>query len=96
MADPGEFATDDTVIKFALSDDSDLKKLLCNEGVGEGDCHYQTSVTLSSDLKCAGNECNIDTLRVVQVSEDVFYEYVRMPCVELAFYKNAKKNQSKR
>jgi len=92
LSDPGQFATDESVIKFVLDDDSELKELLCNNG-GSGDCQYRTSVTLSSDLSCTGNECNVDTLRVVQVSEGVFYEYVRMPCVELAFFKNAKKVQ---
>ena len=90
MTDPGEFATDDSVIKFLLDEDSELKEVLCNNG-GSGDCQYQTSITLSSDLGCIRNECNVDTLRVVQVSQGIFYEYVRKPCVELAFYKNAKK-----
>lgn len=90
MADPPEFATDDSVIKLLLDNDSSLKELLCNED-GSGDCQYPASITLSSDLSCTGDECEVDTLRVVQVAEGIYYEYVQVPCVELAFYKNAKK-----
>jgi uncharacterized protein (DUF1501 family) len=48
----------------------------------------QALVILDSDLDCADNtpECDVDTVRVVQVG-DVFYEYVKnVPCVELAFF----------
>lgn len=48
-------------------------------------------VTLDANLECKGLECSADTVRVVQVGEGIFYEYVRPPCVEQAFYNNAKK-----
>ena len=34
-------------------------------------------------------ECRSDMIRVVQVSPGVFYEYVRPPCVQLAYYDDA-------
>lgn len=45
-------------------------------------------VTLDSNLDCetGGEECMIDNPRVVKV-EDIYYEYIRPPCVELAFQK---------
>jgi hypothetical protein len=78
--------------KFNLTASSQLGEILCNKDIN-GNCQYANSVTLESSLDCAGNECNTDTVRVVQVSEgsDMYYEYVRPACVEQAFYANAKK-----
>ena len=65
------------------SANSALYNALCD--VSNGVCTYPTVVTLSSDLACDGLECDVDTVRVVQVSPNVFYEYVQQPCVNLAF-----------
>ncbi len=51
------------------------------------------SVTLDQNIACTEElkECKADTLRVVGVGDGIYYEYVRPPCVEQAFFNNAKK-----
>ena len=73
--------------RFVLEQSSGLYSRLCAQV--SGDCVYPSVVKLTENTSCQGLECNVDTLRVVQV-DDVFYEYVRRPCVEFAFYENAK------
>jgi hypothetical protein len=90
MEDHSYFKNDDTLKRFALDDSSRLKEKLCNADAN-GKCQYATSVTLDSNLGCVASECDADTLRVVQVSQGIYYEYVRPACVEQAFYANAKK-----
>ena len=81
------------------STDSALFNLLCHKGSGglppadpSSPCTFSADVVLTDDVHCHGIECAVDTARVVQVvSADaaqppVYYEYVRMPCVELAFF----------
>merc|ERR1719266_2104152 len=50
------------------------------------------AIVLDRDLPCGSNgvECTIDTPRVVQVNDHTFYEYVRIPCVALSFFNDAK------
>lgn len=62
---------------------------LCQSNNGE--CQYQTLVDLDSDLACTGDECAVDTIRTIQVETGIFYEYIRTPCVEQAFYEGGKK-----
>jgi hypothetical protein len=90
MEDHSYFKNDATVKRFALDNNSQLKALLCNADFN-GNCQYSTSVTLDKNLGCTSNECDADTLRVVQVSPGIYYEYVRPACVEQAFYADAKK-----
>ena len=90
MEDDALFERDTSLRKFVLNSDSDLKTKLCNED-DNGICRYANTVTLDSTLNCKDNECDADTLRVVQVNAGIHYEYVRPPCVEQAFYANAKK-----
>jgi len=49
-------------------------------------------VVLDSNLMCTGDECSVDTLRVVQVSSDpdIYYEYMQVPCIQYAFYNGGK------
>jgi len=86
---------DDPTMRVVLKPGrSHLYDALCNPSVpGGSDCNFQSQVVLNEDLQCdrSGKECSIDTARVVQVSDNVFYEYVRLPCVELSFYNDAKK-----
>ncbi len=70
--------------RMTLAASSNLYSQLCAED-GNGDCTYPTKVTLADDLNCDGLECDVDTVRVVQVSPNVFYEYVRRPCTHHAF-----------
>ena len=67
-----------------------------------GGCTFLSEVTLEAPavpgsngsahggaMPCDGAECHVDTLIVVGVqsaTETVYYEYLRPPCVELAFY----------
>jgi len=90
MEDDALFESDTSLRKFVLNSASDLKTKLCNAD-GNGVCQYANTVTLDSTLSCTDNECDADALRVVQVSVGIHYEYVRPPCVEQAFYANAKK-----
>lgn len=78
----------ESIKRMTLHSGSTLHGLLCAESGGE--CTYPTVVTLQDDISCHGMECGSDTLRVVQVSPNVFYEYVRVPCVQMSFLDNAK------
>lgn len=89
MYDDEKFASDDTIKKFTLAPTSNLKAKLCNKSQN-GECRYHNHVTLESPISCIDIECNVDTVRVVEVTELVFYEYVQPPCVQQVFYDNAK------
>jgi len=90
MEDDSNFKTDQTIKKFVLDSSSQLRATLCKKG-SNGSCLFANSVTLESNLACSAQECDADTLRVVEVSPGIHYEYVRPPCVEQVFYANAKK-----
>lgn len=89
MNDPSYFDDDNNNILWVQLDPaSPLYKKLYNSG------NYQVFVELDTDLVCTPNtvECDVDTLRVVQVSS-VYYEFVERPCVQQAFYNNGKQIQ---
>ena len=90
MNDPADFATENTAVRMVLNETSALRTLLCNEDVSGG-CVYRNSVTLSAHVACTGIECNIDTVRVVQVNAAAYYEFVPPPCVNMVFYNNPTK-----
>ena len=90
IEDDQMFKNDPNLRKFSLSDSSLLKAELCNKD-GNGKCRWRNTVYLDENLDCTGKECDAETLRVVQVSDGIHYEYVRPACVEQAFYANAKK-----
>ena len=76
----------------SLSSSSQLYNKLCNPTNERGDnCTWQNEVVLNENISCNGQECNLDTLRLVQVSDSVFYEYVQPPCVQLPYYGSPKK-----
>lgn len=54
-------------------------------------CEYSPVIVLDDNLACVGIECDIDTVRVVQVGAGIFYEYIQVPCVKMTFYEDAKK-----
>ena len=56
-----------------------------------GVCTNPPIVDLKYNIDCRDMECLVDTVRVVQVTQGVFYEYVHRPCVQLDFYDNPKK-----
>jgi hypothetical protein len=90
IEDDPQFNNDPTLKRFVLTAGSSLKTTLCNADPN-GSCQWKNTVTLEENINCTGKECDADTLRVVQVSDGVNYEYVRPACVEQAFYANAKK-----
>jgi hypothetical protein len=90
MEDDAAYKTDPTIKKFVFHTESQLKAKLCNVD-SSGSCQFANSVTLDLNLECVGDECDADTLRVVEVTRGVHYEYVRPACVEQVFYANAKK-----
>ena len=85
MSDPADFSTQETVTRIVLNQTSSLQTLLCNKDE-TGNCIFQNSVTLSHNYNCTGIECEVDTLRVVQVTANAYYEYVPPPCVNFIFY----------
>ena len=80
---------EENAVRFQANQSGYLYSYLCN--ATSGSCNYAPIVTLSADLQCTGAECDVDTIRTVEVGSGIFYEYVRPPCVHLAFYDNATK-----
>lgn len=54
-----------------------------------GICSYPVEVSLSNDIPCNDMECDVESVRIVSVG-NMFYEYMREPCIELLFYNDAK------
>ena len=67
-----------------LDSSSNLRSKLVNKNI---------IVSLDSTIPCSGDECNVDSLSVVQIEQDppIYYEYVPPKCVELSFYEGSKK-----
>ena len=74
-----------------LDQSSELYGILCNlsSSTGVEGCNYLVEVTLVYNIPCTGQECFVDTARLVEVNNGIYYEYVRQACVELSFYSNA-------
>ena len=93
LSDPVKWSYNDNAVRFTLKkpDENELYlyNKLCNPT--NGVCNFKSVVVLDSDLQCFMNECDVDTLRVVEVTEGIFYEYISEPCVEQAFFNDAKK-----
>ncbi len=90
MNDPADFLTQSTIERFVLDSSSQLRMALCNPDQN-GKCAFHHTVQIPSNLGCFGIECEVDTVRVVQVAENAFYEFVPAPCVSFSFFNNAKK-----
>lgn len=84
MCDPTEFASDPSIKRIIVSQSSALSGKLCNGS--NGLCSFANKITLDASIPCVGTECDLDTVRVVQVGASAFYEYVRAPCVNQVFY----------
>eukprot|EP00538_Stauroneis_constricta_P006114 CAMPEP_0119557550 /NCGR_PEP_ID=MMETSP1352-20130426/9190_1 /TAXON_ID=265584 /ORGANISM="Stauroneis constricta, Strain CCMP1120" /LENGTH=2298 /DNA_ID=CAMNT_0007604673 /DNA_START=349 /DNA_END=7245 /DNA_ORIENTATION=+ len=85
-----QWRSDPAAKRFTLdATQSNLYEKLCNPQ-GDGSCAFQAKVVLDVDLDCVGDECYLDTLRTVEVSNGMYYEYIRKPCVHQAFYQDAK------
>jgi len=73
--------------RMVLESSSNLWAKLYNQG------DFKAVVELDQNLICSGNECNVDTIRTIQVASDpvpIYYEYVAQPCVHQAFYEGGK------
>jgi len=89
QVDDPEWDGDETIKRVVLSPgSSQLYAKLCN--TNGNTCDFPTTLVLDTNLDCDGTECNVDTVRVIQVA-NVFYEYIRQPCVQAAFYEGGKK-----
>jgi hypothetical protein len=92
-----DWAFDPEIVRLELAPNSPLYAQLCADD-GHG-CTFPGKVVLHENLVCAGDACNgkeydSTTLRTVRVQNGAFpiyYEYVRSPCVEQAFFNNAKR-----
>lgn len=85
--------------QMELLPSSPLFARLCSQD-SSGDCTFPAKVVLDDNLlydEAAkfGIEYKVDTLRTVGMkvgmSQPIYYEYIRQPCVEHSFYSDAKK-----
>ena len=87
--EPSDWAADVKVLRPKLDkENSALYKELCNSD-GQR-CQFRAKIVLSTDLECAGIECEIQAPRVVEVEEGIFYEYLRIPCAYQAFFNDGR------
>ena len=85
--EPSEWASDVNVLRPQLdSQNSQLYQKLCN--FQNKRCQYPPKVVLDSDLECFGVECDVQSLRTVEVGPGIFYEYLKPPCAYQAFFSN--------
>ena len=79
--DPIEWVSDPFAnrLKLQSSESCSLFSKLCGSQ-DPANCTLAPKVVLDENLVCSGVECVVDTVRVVEVSDGIFYEYVRMPC----------------
>ena len=87
--DPDEWYGGDAV-RISLENSSILRSKLCNEGEN-GNCAPLMKVILDSDIGCFGLECMVQELRTFELGagSGMWFEYVRPPCVNHAFFDNA-------
>ena len=60
---------------------------------GNGGCSFVSEVTLEQNLPCQGAECGLATVSLLNVTvggSTGYYEYVRVSCVELAFFEGGR------
>jgi hypothetical protein len=91
QTDPIEWASDSFAKRLKLQPNggSSLFSKLCGSQ-NPANCTLAPKFVLDENLACSGGECAVDTVRVVEVSDGIFYEYVRKPCVYQAFFDNPK------
>jgi hypothetical protein len=90
LSEPSAWAADTNIKRLLLPQSSMLFEKLCNRATSTGPCRYRATVVLTDNLSCIGVECTIESPRVLEVRPGVYYEYTRVPCVQQAFYNNAK------
>mmetsp|Transcript_3881 Transcript_3881/g.6489 ORF Transcript_3881/g.6489 Transcript_3881/m.6489 type:complete len:2423 (+) Transcript_3881:72-7340(+) len=89
--DPATWMDDPTTKRLTLeaNGSGSLFGKLCGSA-NPDNCNFQSKIILDENVQCTGIECSVDTLRTVEISHGIFYEYIRPPCVYQAFYENAK------
>lgn len=99
QSDPADWSNNPDLKRIELNPLSPLYVKLCSRSE-QGECTFPSIVKLDENLvydeaAMLGQEYAVDTLRTIMLksglSRPVFYEYIRQPCVELAFFDNAKK-----
>lgn len=85
--DPVDWASDPLAQRLKLQTGSGLLTKLCGSQDASS-CAYDAKVVLDETIGCNGVECDVDTVRVVEVGNGIFYEYVQPPCVHQAFFDN--------
>jgi hypothetical protein len=96
--DPREWATNPDLRRIELKPSSPLYAKLC-EPSSQDQCTFPSTIKLETNLVYddatrLGEEYLVDTLRTVRIQTlngPIYYEYIRQPCVELAFFENGKK-----
>jgi hypothetical protein len=91
MSDPPKWASDPLTKRLRLQPngpDSLFTKLCGSEDPAL--CNFKSKIVLDRNLACSGEECFVETLRVVEVIPGIYYEYTSLPCVYQAYYQNAK------
>lgn len=81
---------------ITLSDASALGQALCSADAA-GACTFPSVVTLTDNLPCDGDECDVQFLKQVKIetaTETVYYEYEPVPCVNLNFFNGGKSMKS--
>ena len=81
-SDIQQISTD--TIPLSLNASSSLYQLLCGEDEN-GSCSFPAVVNLSNNLDCDGKECEVSHPKLLNVGNNIHYEYVRPPCVHLTF-----------
>ena len=89
QTDPIQWDSDILAKRLKLQYGSSLLSKLCGSQDTDN-CNLAPKVVLDENLECSERECAVDTVRVVEVSDGIFYEYVRTPCVYQAFFENPK------
>lgn len=88
------FTSEKLMTGLELDVSSELYDKLCNAAVEGGPCNFLPTVTLDTNLGCDSlhPECSVDDLRLIKVQSnpDIYYEYIRVPCVGQTFYENSK------
>lgn len=93
--EPEEWVASKHITRLSLTETSSLYKKLCSAEANGGACQYKAKVVLDEDLACSDLECDVETLRIIEVGPGVYYEYLRLPCAYQAFYRDVKSLQTR-
>ncbi|KAL7567214.1 hypothetical protein ACA910_021201 [Epithemia clementina (nom. ined.)] len=80
----------EAAVRFQADPLGQLGSALCGATKSRS-CSYPAVVTLPETFACKGKECEVDTIRVVQIQGGIYYEYVPPPCVYQTFVENPRK-----